>query len=187
VHAGDIAKNSRGVAFFEVHAENYMGEGGAPHTLLPAIRDSFPLSMHGVGLSIGGTRPLCREHLARLQRLVALYRPGLFSEHLAWSSHDEVFLNDLLPVSYDEKTLARVASHVDQVQKVLGVRMLLENGKPCWFCSLLRRRCGRRGLCAFRIGQIQSSAWMSYAFCIDALYQLDEFFDGAAVVHRVPL
>jgi uncharacterized protein (UPF0276 family) len=62
-----------------------------------------------------------------LQRLVALYRPGLFSEHLAWSSHDEVFLNDLLPVSYDEETLDRVVIHIDHVQKVLGVRMLLEN------------------------------------------------------------
>jgi uncharacterized protein (UPF0276 family) len=126
-HADEITRNARGVGFFEVHAENYMGEGGAPHGLLSAIRDRFPLSLHGVGLSIGGDRPLCREHLARLQRLVALYRPGLFSEHLAWSSHDEVFLNDLLPVSYDEATLARVASHIDQVQKVLGVRMLLEN------------------------------------------------------------
>ncbi len=126
-HAGDIARNPRGVAFFEVHAENYMGEGGAPLSLLAAIRDRFPLSLHGVGLSIGGARPLCREHLSRLQRLVAQYRPGLFSEHLAWSSHDGAYLNDLLPVSYDEKTLARVASHVEQVQKVLGVRMLLEN------------------------------------------------------------
>jgi uncharacterized protein len=126
-HAVDIADSARGVAFFEVHAENYMGDGGAPHALLTAIRDRFPLSLHGVGLSIGGMQPLDREHLARLQQLVARYRPGLFSEHLAWSSHNEVFLNDLLPVSYDEPTLTRVAAHVDQVQKVLGVRMLLEN------------------------------------------------------------
>jgi uncharacterized protein (UPF0276 family) len=126
-HAADIAENARGVAFFEVHAENYMGDGGAPHALLSAIRDRLPISLHGVGLSIGGAGPLNREHLARLQRLVALYRPGLFSEHLAWSSHDEVFLNDLLPVSYDEETLDRVVIHIDHVQKVLGVRMLLEN------------------------------------------------------------
>jgi uncharacterized protein (UPF0276 family) len=126
-HAADIAEDARGVAFFEVHAENYMGDGGAPHALLAAIRDRFPLSLHGVGLSIGGVQPLDREHLARLQQLVARYRPGLFSEHLAWSSRNEVFLNDLLPVSYDEPTLTRVAAHVDQVQKVLGVRMLLEN------------------------------------------------------------
>ena len=126
-HFRDIADSARGVAFFEVHAENYMGDGGAPHALLSAIRDRYPLSLHGVGLSIGGSGPLSREHLQRLQRLVALYRPGLFSEHLAWSGHGEIFLNDLLPVAYDEKTLARVVSHIEQVQKVLGVRMLLEN------------------------------------------------------------
>ena len=126
-HAADIRESARSVAFFEVHAENYMGDGGAPHAFLTAIRDRFPLSLHGVGLSIGGTQPLDRQHLARLQQLVARYRPGLFSEHLAWSSHNEVYLNDLLPVSYDEQTLTRVAAHVDQVQKVLGVRMLLEN------------------------------------------------------------
>jgi uncharacterized protein len=126
-HAADILDNARGVAFFEVHAENYMGEGGAPHATLAQIRERFPLSLHGVGLSIGGAKPLCREHLSRLQRLVALYRPGLFSEHLAWSSHGDVYLNDLLPLPYNETTLARVTSHVDQVQKVLGIKMLLEN------------------------------------------------------------
>jgi hypothetical protein len=126
-HAADIFENARDVAFFEVHAENYMGEGGAPHALLSRIRERFPLSLHGVGLSIGGAKPLDREHLARLQRLVALYRPGLFSEHLAWSTHDDVYLNDLLPLPYNATTLKRVAAHVDQVQKVLGVKMLLEN------------------------------------------------------------
>ncbi len=108
-HAADIFESARGVAFFEVHAENYMGDGGAPHALLSQIRDRFPLSLHGVGLSIGGAKPLCREHLGRLQRLVALYKPGLFSEHLAWSSHGDVYLNDLLPLPYNETTLARVA------------------------------------------------------------------------------
>jgi hypothetical protein len=126
-HAADIFDNARGVAFFEVHAENYMGDGGAPHALLAKIRERFPLSLHGVGLSIGGAKPLDRAHLARLQRLVALYRPGLFSEHLAWSTHDDVYLNDLLPLPYNETTLARVVAHVDQAQKVLGVKMLLEN------------------------------------------------------------
>jgi hypothetical protein len=126
-HAADIFDNARGVAFFEVHAENYMGDGGAPHALLAKIRERFPLSLHGVGLSIGGAKPLDRAHLARLQRLVALYRPGLFSEHLAWSTHDDVYLNDLLPLPYNETTLARVVAHVEQAQKVLGVKLLLEN------------------------------------------------------------
>ena len=126
-HGADILRNGRGVGFVEIHAENYMGDGGPPHALLSAVRERFPLSLHGVGLSIGGAGPLDREHLRRLQRLVVQYRPGLFSEHLAWSSHGEVYLNDLLPLSYNEKTLSRVSAHIDQVQNVLGVRMLLEN------------------------------------------------------------
>jgi uncharacterized protein (UPF0276 family) len=80
-----------------------------------------------VGLSIGGAAPLDRRHLSRLQHLVALYRPGLFSEHLAWSSHGGVYLNDLLPLPYNEATLERVCTHVDQVQRVIGMKMLLEN------------------------------------------------------------
>jgi uncharacterized protein (UPF0276 family) len=126
-HGLDIFKGARDIAFFEVHAENYMGAGGPSLAFLSAIRDRFPLSLHGVGLSIGGAAPLDREHLARLEHLVTAYRPGLFSEHLAWSSHGDAYLNDLLPLPYNETTLNRVCTHVDQVQRVLGVRMLLEN------------------------------------------------------------
>jgi uncharacterized protein (UPF0276 family) len=126
-HASEILAGGHSLAFFEVHAENYMSDGGAPHALLSAVRNRFPLSIHGVGLSIGGADPLDRAHLHRLQHLVALYRPGLFSEHLAWSSHGESYLNDLLPLPYTEATLERVVAHVDQVQNVLGIQMLLEN------------------------------------------------------------
>jgi uncharacterized protein (UPF0276 family) len=115
------------VGFFEVHAENYMGAGGPPHRYLSAIRERYPLSLHGVGLSIGADRPLDVEHIDRLRQLRRRYRPGLFSEHLAWSSHDAGFLNDLLPVPYTTETLARVVEHIDQVQTALGCQMLLEN------------------------------------------------------------
>jgi uncharacterized protein (UPF0276 family) len=115
------------VGFFEVHAENYMGEGGPPHRYLSAIRDLYPLSLHGVGLSIGADRPLETAHLRRLKDLITRYEPGLFSEHLAWSSHDVGFLNDLLPVPYTTETLERVVDHIDQIQETLGRRMLLEN------------------------------------------------------------
>jgi uncharacterized protein (UPF0276 family) len=104
-----------------------MGAGGPPHRYLSAIRERYPLSLHGVGLSIGGAKPLDKEHLGRLKQLEQRYRPGLFSEHLAWSSHDTVFLSDLLPVPYDEETLSRVADHVDEIQETLGRQMLLEN------------------------------------------------------------
>jgi uncharacterized protein (UPF0276 family) len=78
-------------------------------------------------LSIGADRPLDEDHLQRLKQLIERYRPGLFSEHLAWSSHDTGFLNDLLPVPYTTETLVRVADHIDQVQSTLGRQMLLEN------------------------------------------------------------
>jgi len=115
------------VGFFEIHAENYMGAGGPPHRYLAAVRERYPLSLHGVGLSIGADRPLDRAHLGRLRHLIDRYAPFLFSEHLAWSSHDVGFLNDLLPVPYTDETLARVVDHIDEVQATLGRQMLLEN------------------------------------------------------------
>ncbi|MBK5197373.1 MAG: DUF692 domain-containing protein [Methyloceanibacter sp.] len=123
----DILESAPDIGWFEIHAENYMGEGGAPHHYLRAIRELYPLSLHGVGLSIGGSFALDEEHLARLKELIVRYEPALFSEHLAWSSHDSVYLNDLLPLPYTEETLARVCDHIDEVQEVLGQRMLLEN------------------------------------------------------------
>ena len=126
-HYRTIVETDPDMGFFEVHAENYMGAGGPPHRYLEKIRDRYPLSLHGVGLSIGGDRPLDRDHLRRLKQLVERYTPGLFSEHLAWSTHDAGFLNDLLPLPYTAETLARVSEHVDEVQDTLGRPMLLEN------------------------------------------------------------
>lgn len=126
-HYRTILDTRPDIGFFEVHAENYMGPGGPPHHYLTAIREAYPLSLHGVGLSIGAARALDRDHLDRLHSLIDRYQPGLFSEHLAWSTHDEGFLNDLLPVPYTTETLTRVCDHVDQVQNHLGRQMLLEN------------------------------------------------------------
>ena len=126
-HYRTIIETRPDIGFFEVHAENYMGAGGPPHRYLSAIREYYPLSLHGVGLSIGADRPLDRDHLQRLKQLIERYEPGLFSEHLAWSSHDAGFFNDLLPVPYTAETLARVVEHIDQVQSFLRRQMLLEN------------------------------------------------------------
>jgi uncharacterized protein (UPF0276 family) len=126
-HIDAILAERPDVGFLEIHAENYMGDGGPPHRRLEAIRALYPLSLHGVGLSIGSPRPLDRQHLARLAALARRYEPGFFSEHLAWSSHDQGFLNDLLPLPYTEETLAVVCAHIDQTQEALGRRMLLEN------------------------------------------------------------
>lgn len=126
-HYADILGGAAEVGFFEVHAENYMGAGGPPHRYLEAIAERYPLSLHGVGLSIGAEGPLDQAHLARLKALNARYAPASFSEHLAWSTHDSAFLNDLLPLPYTPETLKRVSDHVDEVQQALGRRMLLEN------------------------------------------------------------
>lgn len=126
-HFREILVRPPCTGFFEVHAENYMGAGGPPHRYLAAIRADYPLSLHGVGLSIGGDRPLDRLHLSRLRRLVDHYQPAAFSEHLAWSSHDAGFYDDLLPLPYTNATLARVAEHIDQLQTALGRQILLEN------------------------------------------------------------
>ncbi|MBN2976678.1 hypothetical protein BFW88_06080 [Pseudomonas fluorescens] len=126
-HFAEVLDSSPDIGFFEVHAENYMVAGGPFHHYLGLIREQYPLSLHGVGLSIGGEGPLNREHLARLVTLIERYQPQSFSEHLAWSSHGPVFLNDLLPLAYDTATLNRVCEHIDQVQGTLRRQMLLEN------------------------------------------------------------
>lgn len=115
------------IGFFEIHAENYMVDGGPVHQALGRIRRDHALSLHGVGLSIGGEEALDEAHLDRLAILIERYQPAAFSEHLAWSSHGGVFYNDLLPLPYDRATLARVCDHVDRVHERLGCRMLLEN------------------------------------------------------------
>lgn len=126
-HFAAIRQDSSPVGFMEVHAENYMGAGGLPHAQLSALRADFALSVHGVGLSIGGPGRLDSDHLARLKELCGRYEPESFSEHLAWSSHGSEYLNDLLPLPYTEETLVLVCDHVDEVQMILGRRMLLEN------------------------------------------------------------
>ncbi len=126
-HFRSILETRPELGFFEVHAENYMVEGGPLHHYLAQIRSHYPLSLHGVGLSIGGECGLDVAHLDRLAALIDRYAPESFSEHLAWSSHGGVFLDDLLPLPYNRDCLNRVCAHVDQVQTRLGRRMLLEN------------------------------------------------------------
>jgi uncharacterized protein len=113
--------------FFEVHAENYMGAGGPPHRALETIRRDYPVSVHGVCMSIGGERPLDLAHLKRFQALIERYEPALISEHLAWSTHEGTYYNDLLPLPYTKATLARVCDHIDQVQEAIRRPLLLEN------------------------------------------------------------
>jgi uncharacterized protein (UPF0276 family) len=126
-HYGVILETRPDIGFFEVHAENYMGAGGPPHRYLTAIRDRYPLSIHGVGLSLGGAGNLDAAHLGRLVELVERYEPQAVSEHLAWSSHAGAFLDDLLPVPYTHEALRLLCDHVDHAQSAVHRKMLLEN------------------------------------------------------------
>lgn len=126
-HDAEILGAGDALGFLEVHAENYMVAGGPMLRQLERWRAAYPLSLHGVALSIGGETPLDRDHLDALKRLVDRFEPRSFSEHLAWSTHDGAYLNDLLPVSYDGATLERVTDHIDRVQTHLRRRILLEN------------------------------------------------------------
>lgn len=126
-HYADILAAPAPLRWFEVHPENYMCAGGPQHRCLTQIRVQYPLSFHGVGLSLGGAGRPDAEHLDRLRVLIDRYQPALFSEHLAWSTHGGRFLNDLLPLSYTRQTLDRLTDHVDETQERLGRQILIEN------------------------------------------------------------
>jgi uncharacterized protein (UPF0276 family) len=126
-HLPSILADRERRRFFEVHAENYMGAGGPPHRSLEIIRREYPVSLHGVCMSIGGPGALDKAHLERFRRLVERYEPALVSEHLAWSTHETVCFNDLLPLPYNAATLGRVCAHIDEVQEAIRRPILLEN------------------------------------------------------------
>ena len=126
-HLAAIMAEGKQRGFFEIHAENYMGAGGPPHLALESIRRDHPVSLHGVCMSIGGPQPIDRTHLERFRALVERYEPALVSEHLAWSTHETTYFNDLLPLPYNRSTLDGVSDHIDEVQQAIGRGILLEN------------------------------------------------------------
>jgi len=127
MHFDEINECHPDLGFFEIHAENYFVPGGTFHQQLSVLRSRYALSIHGVGLSIGGDDALNEAHLNALDALLQRYQPAVFSEHLAWSSHAGKFYNDLLPLPYTKQTLRRVCDHIDQTQNHLQRRILLEN------------------------------------------------------------
>ncbi len=126
-HHAAILATRPAIGWFELHAENYMGAGGPPLAALDAIRRDYPLSVHGVGLNLGGVDPLDRSHLDLLRRLVDRCDPGLVSEHLAWTAHDGTYLNDLLPLPCDDATLRHLIPRVAETQDRLNRAILIEN------------------------------------------------------------
>lgn len=125
-HVAAVMATRPAVPWFEVHAENYMADGPAREALL-RIRELYPLSLHGVGLSLGSAGGIDRRHLRRLKALVSLVEPVLVSEHLAWSIADGTYLNDLLPLPGTGEALAIVCENISEVQEALGRSILIEN------------------------------------------------------------
>jgi len=156
-HHRHVAATRPDIAWFEVHTENYMG-GGTSLRYLDAIRRDYPISLHGVGLSLGSAEPLDEAHLARVREMVARIEPGLVSEHLSWSVVGGAYLSDLLPLPMTEEALDAVCRHVAQAQDVLGRQLLIENPSsylqfthsviPEWeFLSVVAARTGCGILC----------------------------------------
>jgi uncharacterized protein (UPF0276 family) len=126
-HYSDLLQDQPPIGWIEAHSENYFGEGGVQRHYLEKLRTIYPLSLHGVGLSLGSTDPISRTHLQHLGQLVRQFEPLLISEHLSWSSVDGRFTNDLLPLPYTEEALRHMVARVGYVQEALGRRILIEN------------------------------------------------------------
>jgi len=126
-HYQAILAEAPAVSFLEVHSENFFGDGGQPLKYLARFREDYPISTHGVGLSLGSTDPLDSDHLGKLKRLVNAIDPVLVSEHLCWVGVNGRFLNDLLPLPYSEESLKHVVHRVGEIQDFLGRPILVEN------------------------------------------------------------
>jgi uncharacterized protein len=126
-HHAEILARRPAVGWFEAHSENYFGAGGTHREQLARIRSRYPLSLHGVGLSLGSTDPLNTDHLRQVKSLVREFEPMLVSEHLSWSSVGGRYLNDLLPLPYTEEALRHTAARICDIQDALGRQILIEN------------------------------------------------------------
>jgi uncharacterized protein len=126
-HHEAIVRERPLIGWVEAHSENYFADGGFQLEQLAQVRELYPVSLHGVGLSLGSVDPLDPEHLRKLKRLIARCEPALVSEHLSWGSFDGTYLNDLLPLPYTDEALAHTIKRVGEVQDFLGRQILIEN------------------------------------------------------------
>ena len=126
-HYAEVLGRRPPLAFVEVHSENHFGLGGVPLAVLLAAREHYPLSLHGVGLSLGSAAPLSVDHLARLRALVERVEPALVSEHLSWNALPAQHLHDLLPLPFTDEAIAVLVSHIGQLQDTLRRPLLVEN------------------------------------------------------------
>lgn len=126
-HVARVLAERPTIPWFEVHSENYFGAGGAAHRALERIRADYPVSLHGVGLSLGSADRLEAAHLRRLRELIDRYEPGLVSEHLSWGAVDGAHFNDLLPLPHTRQALNLVVSRIAQIEEALARPILIEN------------------------------------------------------------
>lgn len=126
-HQEQLLRECPDVGWVEVHSENYFSAGGSQRRALDRVRDLYPVSLHGVGLSIGSIDPLNQQHLTNLKDLIARTEPMLVSEHLSWGSVEQIYFNDLLPLPYTGEALKHLNTRIGQVQEFLGRQILIEN------------------------------------------------------------
>lgn len=126
-HVRQVLAERPPISWFEVHSENVFSAGGFPIESLMRVRETYPVSLHGVGLSLGSTDPLNVEHIASLCQAIDRFAPVLVSEHLCWTSIDGRYMHDLLPLPYTSEALAHVVSRIEEVQDRLRRRILIEN------------------------------------------------------------
>ena len=181
-HHTEILARRPAVNWFEAHSENYIGAGGAHRAQLARICSHYPLSLHGVGLSIGSTDPLNTDHLRQLKRIVREFEPVLVSEHLSWSSVDGRYLNDLLPLPYTEEALRHTAARIGDVQDALGRQILVEN-----ISSYLKFECAELTEWEFLTALVRESG-CAILLDINNLYvnSMNRGFDARSYLHGIP-
>jgi uncharacterized protein (UPF0276 family) len=126
-HHEEILQTSPNIPWLEVHTENYFAEGGETISFLEKISSRYPMSFHGVSLSLGSADGLSKEYLKKLKQVVDRFNPGLVSEHLSWTSYNGIYTHDLLPLPYNKESLDLLANHIDEVQQYLGRHISIEN------------------------------------------------------------
>lgn len=181
-HHRDIIEHRPAVGWLEAHSENYFAHGGPQRRVLEKIRAHYPISLHGVGLSIGSTDPLDRAHLRELSRLIRDCDPVLVSEHLSWSSVGGRFLNDLVPLPYTEEALRHMVARVRAVQEELGRQILIEN-----VSSYLRFTLSTLSEWDFLAALVQESG-CGLLLDVNNLYvnAMNHGFDAYAFLERIP-